>query len=311
MADIQGYRAHIKHDDTVAEVYDVEPEIFVAKVLEQVEDIAGAEGATAQLRVDVIPRPEETIEAIAASVRVAIGKDVDAATFYTQNKDAWLQELGADLGSAAIALWERQAAVDPGEEVKRLQALSPAGGFTILEGKSTNWGQTLQDRLRDMGVLSVGKPTPPLARDTLQPRLEGAISEPEFAQLAQTYDELPDLSGIVEDANIRRLCSALTASGFETRYSCEGHGYELAHVKFVCSPEQKNELQALLDSSKDCLKEEWTIIEDHMDRTTLRYRLQPTHQDSRSTRHHGVIADLDVIGMLVLQKFPKKETRSS
>jgi hypothetical protein len=188
-----------------------------------------------------------------------------------------------------------------------LQALSPDGGFTILDGESRNWGQALQDRLRDIGVLSVGKPTPPLARESLQHRLRGSMDDAALERLAQTYDGLPDLSGVVEDANIRRLCSALTASGFETRYSCEGHGYELAHVKFVCTPEQKGELKALLDASKDRLKEEWTIIEDHMDKTTLRYRLQPTHQDSRSTRHHGVIADLDVIGMLVLQKFAQRK----
>ncbi len=311
MVDIQGYHAHIQHGDTFTEVYDEQPEIFVAKVLEHAENITGAEDAPTQLRVDAIPHPKEAIESIASSVRAAIEKDVDTAMFYVQNKDAWLQEFGPGLGSAAIALWERQSAVDPGKEVDRLHALSPDGGFTILDGESTNWGQALQDRLRDMGVLSVGKQTPPLARESLQDRLRGAMDDAVFERLAQTYDGLPDLSGVVEDANIRRLCSALTNCGFETRYSCEGHGYELAHVKFVCTPEQKDELQALLDASKDRLKEEWTIIEDHMDKATLRYRLQPTHQDSRSTRHNRVIADLDVIGMLVLQKFPKKETKSS
>lgn len=80
----------------------------------------------------------------------------------------------------------------------------------------------------------------------------------------------------------------------------------LAHAKFQADSGQLDALKTLLVEHSTILSEPWEVEAPPKGKENLGHTLHPMRIDeSVSTRFDGTLADLDVLGMLVLAKLQR------
>ncbi len=296
---------------------DSRPEILLAKTIEAskklIEEVVQRTAEkTDEVRVQVwlVLADIEAKTPIIQLLKKSIAKDKAGAQFSLANDyETDLRNRGVSIETIQRGVKDLQEIADrePDTEVERLNASNPTENTVGILDEQTWWegmAYAMQNRFHELGMLTCNKATPEFDAGRIRDSLSEITGE-ELEATLRAYAQLDPNVKNVEDPHIRRLCAALTASGLQTRYSCEGHGDLRPHVKILCPIEDAQALQKYINAHAHLLNEQW-IIEIERGNQSLGYRLIANPTKPLSESYDSGLADLDVLGVLVYHAYLQK-----